>query len=118
MSFHEQIRPHVEQELDAAKSARQRGEFQQEFSHLENAHVLGQRSTRWHVITHVLMWRWAWRQRDTRELFGQVVRIVGAATKTFIGLVPTGNTGGSDVHAWKKMPLSEEHAALIARARE
>jgi hypothetical protein len=32
------------------------------------------------------------RQRDGKAIAGQVLRIVGAATKTAFGLVPIGNT--------------------------
>ncbi len=46
-----------------------------------------------------------------------VIRIVGAATKTFIGLVPTGNTGGANVSAVRPMPLDPELAAIIEKAR-
>ena len=46
------------------------------------------------------------------------MRIVGAATKTFIGLVPAGNTGGANVSAVRPMPLDPELAAIIEKARE
>ena len=48
---------------------------------------------------------------------GQLLRIVGAATKTFIGLVPAGNTGGANVSAVRPMPLDPELAAIIEKAR-
>ena len=59
---------------------------------------------------------WALRTRSFKEAAGQVVRIIGAASKTAIGLVPQGNTGGSNVSPFKKMPLSDEHAKRIAQA--
>ena len=75
MSFSRNIRPFVDAELCAAAPGGPR-----EFGHLERAHVLGQGSTREHVRVHWAMLRWAWRNRDARELLGQVVRLVGAAT--------------------------------------
>jgi len=63
-----------------------------DFQHLENAHVLGQKSTYWHVKVHWLMLLLAVRNLETKEIFGQIFRMVGAATKTAIGLVPAGNT--------------------------
>jgi len=110
--FADNIRPYVDLELRAAAQ-----DASQEFAHLERAHVLGQASTREHVRVHWHMLTWAWRHRDGRELAGQLLRIVGAATKTFIGLVPTGNTGGANVSAVQPMPLDPELAAIIARAR-
>ena len=111
-SFAVNIRPHVEAELSAAAR-----DPQNEFVHLERAHVLGQASTREHVRVHWRMMRWAIRHRDAREFAGQLLRIVGAATKTFMGLVPVGNTGGANVSAVRPMPLDPELAAIIARAR-
>jgi len=110
--FAENIRPFVDAELAAA-----RAEPEHEFAHLERAHVLGQESTREHVRVHWRMLLWAWRHRDARELFGQLFRISGAATKTFIGLVPTGNTGGANVSPIRPMPLDPELAAIIEKAR-
>ena len=69
-----------------------------------------------HVRVHWQMLRWAWRHRDAREFFGQLLRIRGAATKTFIGLVPAGNTGGANVSAVRPMPLDPELAAIIETA--
>jgi hypothetical protein len=112
MSFADNIRPFVDAELRAA-----RADAANEFAHLERAHVLGQASTREHVRVHWRMLLWAWRHRDARELFGQVYRLAGAATKTFIGLVPTGNTGGANVSPVKPMPIDPELEAIIQRAR-
>jgi hypothetical protein len=50
-----------------------------------------------------------------REVFGQIFRIVGAATKTPFGIVPQGNTGGANVSPFKKMPIDPELANLIRR---
>ncbi|HEY6123460.1 MAG TPA: DUF3703 domain-containing protein [Steroidobacteraceae bacterium] len=111
--FADNIRPYVDAELRAAEQDAAR-----EFAHLERAHVLGQASTREHVRVHWRMLKWAWRHRDAREWFGQVFRILGAATKTFIGLVPAGNTGGANVSPVRPMPLDPELAAIIARARK
>jgi len=110
--FAANIRPYVDAELAAARC-----DVEHEFAHLERAHVLGQASTREHVRVHWRMLGWAWRHRDTGEFFGQLMRIVGAATKTFIGLVPSGNTGGANVSAVRPMPLDPELAAIIDKAR-
>jgi len=60
---------------------------------------------------------WAARNRSVREALGQVFRIVGAATKTALGLVPSGNTGGSNVSPFKKMPIAPDLEALIRNAK-
>jgi hypothetical protein len=110
--FADNIRPYVDSELRAAEQDAAR-----EFAHLERAHVLGQASMREHVRVHWRMLKWAWRHRDARELFGQAFRIAGAATKTFIGLVPEGNTGGANVSPVRPMPIDPELAAIIEKAK-
>ena len=116
-NFSQKIALYVETELTAAKRTRSAGDARQEFSYLERAHVLGQESTYWHVKVHLLMLVWAIRNRSIREAFGQLFRIVGAATKTAFGLVPPGNTGGANVSPFKKMPIAPELAALIQKAK-
>ncbi|MCX2977002.1 DUF3703 domain-containing protein [Candidatus Marimicrobium litorale] len=116
-NFTTKIAPHVESELAEARRSRLVGHAMQEFVHLERAHVLGQESTYWHVKVHTLMLLWALRNHRVREALGQLFRIVGAATKTALGLVPQGNTGGTNVSPFKAMPIAPELAALIGEAK-
>lgn len=114
--FSENIRPHVDAEIERAAAATREGDAGRAFTHLERAHVLGQASTREHVRVHWLMLLWGIRQRSIREIAGQVFRIVGAATKTAIGLVPSGNTGGANVSPFRRLPVAPELAAIISDA--
>lgn len=117
-TFARRIGPHVDAELRAAGAAEARGDAALSFVHLERAHVLGQASTIQHVRVHWHMFAWGWRQRSTRECLGQLFRLAGAATMTVFGLVPAGNTGGSNVSPYQPMPVDPELAALIEQARE
>lgn len=110
------IRPFVRQALDAAARSEARGEFATAFGHLERAHVLGQASTVEHVRVHLAMARWALRQRQAGECFGQAWRIVGAALKTWLW-VPVGNTGGAGVSGLRRMPVPPELQRCIDAAR-
>ena len=116
--FSTNIRPYVERELALANSCSLEGKHKLAFSHLENAHVLGQNSTRLHVVAHIRMLQWAIYQKNFKEVLGQLFRIIGATTKTVFGLVPTGNTGGSNVSPFKVMDLSPEHNEIISRAKK
>ena len=87
------------------------------FIHLENAHVLGQESTWWHVRVHYLMFLWALDQQNIKEAIGQIIRILGAATKTAIGLVPAGNTGGANISPFKRLPVNPALQAAISKAK-
>lgn len=113
-SFGKRIRPYVSAELESAAQAEKRNDHRLAFSHLERAHVLGQASTREHVRVHWQMLLWGIRHRAAHEVFGQIIRIVGAATKTAFGLVPVGNTGGSNVSAIKPLPIPADLAAVLA----
>jgi hypothetical protein len=115
-SFGQRIRLFVQAELDAARHARVRRDVDAEFICLERAHVLSQSHTVQHVRVHAAMLLWGMRQRSAREVFGQVVRIIGAATKTFVGLVPHGNTGGANVNALRRMPIAPDLQRLIDAA--
>lgn len=115
--FGRRIRPHVDAELREAGEAEARGDASTAFAHLERAHVLGQASTLQHVRVHWRMLRFGMRRRDTRECLGQLLRIGGAATKTAFGLVPDGNTGGSNLSPFRRMPIAPELEARIDQAR-
>ncbi|WP_105265476.1 DUF3703 domain-containing protein [Pseudoalteromonas sp. T1lg76] len=117
MNFTQAIRYAVLRELVMARRARLSTQRTQEFKHLENAHVLGQESTYWHTYTHWLMLVWGWKNKAYSEVVGQILRIVGAISKTAIGLLPTGNTGGANVSPFKPMSLSSECAQAIAQAK-
>ena len=115
--FSKNIAAAVRSEVTMSKQQEFKGNFKAAFQHLENAHVLGQESTWWHVKVHGLMFCWAVRQLDVKECIGQLIRIVGAATKTAIGLVPTGNTGGSNISPFKRLPIRPEHQLAINKAK-
>ncbi|MBB1381468.1 DUF3703 domain-containing protein [Shewanella sp. SR41-2] len=116
-NFTKSITPYVQDQLSEADRSDRLGNVADSFVYLENAHVLGQESTYWHVKVHYLMLRWAIKQHDINEVIGQIIRIIGAALLTAIKGVPTGNTGGSNVSPVKVMPIKPEHAEIIAKVK-
>jgi hypothetical protein len=114
--FSQNIRPHVNAELQAAASLSAQSRLELAFTHLERAHVLGQASTTQHVRVHWHMLLWGFRQRDIKECLGQVFRIIGAATKTVFGFIPHGNTGGANVSPFKPMAVPVELEMRIQQA--
>lgn len=117
LSFGNRIHANVDEELAASRAAELAGDREAAFHHLERAHVLGQRSTVQHVRAHVAMLLWAMRNRNAREVLGQLTRVIGAATKTWAGLVPSGNKGGANVSPFKPMAIPEDLAEMIDVAR-
>jgi hypothetical protein len=110
------IRPAVTRELELALSMESIDPVGA-FHHLERAHVLGQSSTGQHMRAHIAMLQWAVRQRAPGEFVGQVLRLVGAATKTAIGVVPEGNTGGANVSPFRRLSIPDDLRNQIASAR-
>ena len=53
------------------------------------------------------------RQRRSAAVLGQVVRIVLSALGSAVGVVPTGNTGGTDISMFKRMPVEAELQNII-----
>lgn len=112
--FGQNIRPFVDTEL---RLANEMEDHIVAFRHLERAHVLGQASTVQHVRVHWRMLLWGIQNRSWPDCFGQVIRIIGAATKTAFGLVPSGNTGGSNISAFQKLPVPDDLAKIIEEVK-
>lgn len=116
-TFAIRIRPSVQAELVAAVTAESRGEFYTAFHHLERAHVLGQAATLEHVRVHWRMFRFSLRNRLHGEAAGQLWRLIAASIFTAPGLVPEGNTGGSDVSGLRRLPVPEDLQQCLNAAR-
>lgn len=117
-SFSKKIAPSIIAQFEAAHKARTDNDSSLDFRHLENAHVLGQASTYWHTLVHLKMLAWSVRNRVLREFFGQIFRIIGAATKTAFGLIPEGNTGGANISPFKSLPIAAEFSEIIQSAKK
>ena len=77
-------------EIMEAKRLMSSGSLEEAFTHLERAHVLGQRYVVPHVQAHWLMLKIGLSRRSITEVFGQAVRILLGALGSVIGVVPTG----------------------------
>ncbi|WP_010521445.1 DUF3703 domain-containing protein [Aquimarina agarivorans] len=81
--------------------------------HLERSHIIGQSYPIEHTNSHWLMFKFGLRQKNTKDVFGQIVRLVVGGWKSFIDHVPLGNTGGSNVPPLKPMPMPGDIAKLL-----
>lgn len=102
-----------EMEMASAGRLIRAGHLDHAMRHLERAHVLGQRKVMPHVRSHWGMLRIALRRHAPAEAFGQAVRIVLGALGSAVGMVPVGNTGGTDISMFARLPIDPELAALI-----
>ena len=101
-------------EMGAARVALDKGDAKGAFARLERAHILGQLRFFDHVVSHVWMLKVALRQRDGREIFGQLLRLGATVPGHLFGWLPIGNTGGADVSPLKPMPIPSDLAPYFA----
>ena len=113
MSFAKAMHPHVDHELSLSRVAMMAGDPERAFHHLERAHVLGQPSPMLHLRTHHAMWLWAFSQRDLKEFVGQTLRMVASVLQVVTRFYPPGNTGGTNVHPLREMPIPEDLQAIL-----
>jgi len=57
-------------------------------------------------------------ERDTREIIGQIVRLALAPLGSLTGRIPIGNTGRSNVSAFRPMPVPEDLRSIIENVAE
>jgi len=104
-------------EMLAARTAKTSGDLDTAFHHLERAHILGQKYFGPHMQTHWEMFKIGLTRLDERELAGQILRMLAVIPASIFGWVPAGNTGGANVSALKPMPIPEDLAEILERAK-
>lgn len=96
------IRNRIDAELSGA------GHTDDPWVQLERAHILAQPWVRPHLAVHVAMLRQGVRERDRREIVGQLIRLIVAGPGSATGKYPTGNTGRSNVSMTQPMPIPDD----------
>ncbi len=84
---------------------------------LEAAHVVGQLHFSPHFRVHWLMLGMGWRTRLWPEVAGQVFRLALVPLGHLTGKLPLGNTGRSNISAFKALPVRSEVSKLICESR-
>jgi hypothetical protein len=111
------LKPFYLQELSQAKNEFDKKNYRQSWRHLERAHILGQPYPATHTAVHCKMLRFAFRIKDSKEIIGQLPRLLVGGVKSFVGKIPVGNTGGANVPPLKPMEIPEDLAAIIKSAK-
>lgn len=101
------VRDRLANELTSARSA------SDPWPHLERAHIISQPWAWPHTRVHWTMLTVAVRQRDRRELLGQVVRLIVAGPGSLAGRYPTGNTGRTTMRLTETAPLPADLAHIL-----
>ncbi len=111
--MNKKLKYHFNLEIEKAKSLIKLKEFDSAFIHLERAHVLGQKFIVPHTVSHWHMLKVGLYKNDLKEVLGQLIRLPLGLLGSFVGIVPTGNTGGSNVSAFIKMDIPQELLELM-----
>ena len=108
----QQRRQAFEREAAAASRALASGDLDEAFRLLERAHILGQPWAGPHSWAHWQMLKIGWLRKDGREVRGQLIRLAAGGLLSWMGRLPSGNTGGANVPAEQPMPLPDDLADL------
>ncbi len=103
-----ELRPYYEQELAIYQTAYAEGNLQRAWRHLERAHILGQPWAVEHSEVHWIMLKFGIAIKSWKEIRGQILRLVFGGVKSFVGKIPTGNTGGADVPPLQVMDIPQD----------
>ncbi|MEZ4802264.1 MAG: DUF3703 domain-containing protein [Gelidibacter sp.] len=102
-------------ELGFYKIALANNHYSTAWHHLERSHIIGQFYPIEHTYSHWLMLKFGFKQKDIKEIFGQIIRLLVGGWKSFINHVPTGNTGGSNVPPLKKMDFPTDLKLILSQ---
>ena len=108
------VRRLIAQEMSSHFAARTQGDTATAWRALERAHILSQPYLGPHLTNHCAMLTFALAQRDVREVIGQVARLALAPLGALTGRIPIGNTGRSNVSAFKPMPIPADLRDVMA----
>lgn len=107
------LKPFFEKELEGAASTFFQNNLAASWRHLERAHVIGQPYPNEHTLVHLKMLMFGIKVKNTREIIGQIPRLLVGGVKSFVGEVPIGNTGGANVPGLKPMDIPKDLLLII-----
>lgn len=109
------LNPFFRNELVTSKREFENKNLQTSWHHLERAHILGQSYPWHHTLVHWRMLVFGIRIKNGREIIGQLPRLLVGGVKSFVGKIPVGNTGGTDVPALQTMAIPDDLHEIILK---
>jgi len=108
--------PFYKNELEEASNIFNRKNFIVSWSHLERAHILAQPYPYEHTYVHWKMLCFDVKIKNTKEVIGQLSRLLFGGVKSFVGKVPIGNTGGANVPPLESMEIPQDLLVIINKS--
>ncbi|MBC7412608.1 MAG: DUF3703 domain-containing protein, partial [Bacteroidia bacterium] len=66
-----------------------------------------------HTVVHFKMLKFGIAIKSTKEIIGQIPRLLVGGVKSFVGLIPLGNTGGANVPPLQQMEIPKDLQLII-----
>lgn len=108
--------PHYDKELKSYRDRMAQGALKSAWQHLERAHVIGQKYPYTHSLVHWKMLLFGFKIKSTKEIVGQIPRLLIGGIKSFVGKIPIGNTGGANVPPLQPLPIQEDIQKIFREA--
>ena len=105
-------------EIELSNKALTEGRLTDAWRHLERAHILGQAYPWEHSVAHWKMLQFGIQIKNSREIRGQLIRLLVGGVKSFVGRIPHGNTGGANVPPLQPMQIPEDLATILAQHKK
>ena len=107
--------PFFKTEIELAHNSLLAREFSISWHHYERAHIIGQKYPYQHTLIHWKMLLFGIYIKNVKEIFGQIPRLIFGGVKSFVGVIPTGNTGGANVPPLKSMKIPTDLQDILER---
>ncbi len=110
------LEPYFSKELKAYRLNLTAGNLTEAWHHLERAHIIGQAYPYAHTSVHWEMLKFGIKIKSTKEIIGQIPRLLVGGVKSFVGQIPVGNPGGANVPPLKSFPISGDIQSIFREA--
>ena len=107
------LKVYYQNELGKYRANMFKGNLQPAWRHLERAHIIGQAWTKEHNYVHWLMLKYGFKIKSRSEILGQIPRLIIGGVKSFVGVIPVGNTGGANVPGLMAMEIPDDLKEIL-----
>ncbi|GER59069.1 DUF3703 domain-containing protein [Patiriisocius marinus] len=102
------LKPYFTGELDLFENEYASNNLTTAWNHLERAHIIGQKYPYAHTLVHWKMLQFGFKIKSSKEIIGQIPRLIFGGVKSFVGKIPVGNPGGANVPPLKPFPIDAQ----------
>ncbi|WP_442267410.1 DUF3703 domain-containing protein [Tenacibaculum sp. ZS6-P6] len=115
-SIPKKLKPYFNNEIKKYKIEYSNNHLEKAWFHLERAHIIGQKFPFQHTYVHWKMLEFGFKIKSLKEIKGQIFRLIFGGIKSFVGKIPIGNPGGSNVSALQSFPIDEDLHIIFTKA--